>query len=89
MVGVEHQAHLFEGDHSQERLHIARIRQEQPDLSAYDDREIVKRIPKSHHAGLIVRSPDFRRVEALLDSYVSRFAADFLATMPAPDRPVE
>jgi biotin carboxylase len=64
-------------------------RQERPDLSKYDDQEIVKRIPKSHHAGLIVRSPDYRRVETLLNGYVQRFGVDFLATMPAPERPVE
>jgi hypothetical protein len=64
-------------------------RQDRPDLSKYDDQEIVKRIPKSHHAGLIVRSPDYGRVETLLDSYVQRFGVDFLATMPAPERPVE
>src|SRR5262249_30185061 len=31
-------------------------RQEQPDTSGYADPEIVKRITKAHHAGLIVRS---------------------------------
>jgi ATP-grasp domain len=64
-------------------------RQERPDLSPYDDPEIVKRIPKAHHAGLIVRSSDFLRIESLLDNYAQRFAADFLASMPAPERPVE
>ena len=64
-------------------------RQERPDMSRYDDPEIVKRIPKAHHAGLIVRSPDYARVESLLDSYAQRFVSDFLATMPAPERPVE
>jgi biotin carboxylase len=64
-------------------------RQDRPDLAAYVDAEIVKRIPKSHHAGLIVRSPDYQRVGALLEDYVRRFAVDFLATMPAPERPVE
>jgi len=64
-------------------------RQEHPDLSGYDDPEIVTRIPKAHHAGLIVRSPDYGRVETLLDDYAHRFARDFLATMPAPERPVE
>ncbi len=64
-------------------------RQAQPDLSAYADPEIVMKIPKDHHAGIIVRSPDYARVEALLNAYAARFAADFLATMPAPDRPVE
>lgn len=64
-------------------------KQAEPDLSGYVDPEIVTRIRKTHHAGLIVRSPDHRRVETLLDEYAGRFAADFLATMPAPERPVE
>jgi hypothetical protein len=42
---------------------------------------------KHHHAGLIVRSTDPRRVAELLDSYSSRFAQMFLATMPPPERP--
>lgn len=64
-------------------------RQEQPDLSAYTDPEIVTRLRKSHHAGLIVRSPDPDRVRTLLDRYAERFATDFLATLPAPERPLE
>jgi biotin carboxylase len=76
-------------DESAAGIALCLARQEKPDLSSYDDPEIVKRIPKSHHAGLIVRSPDYGRVESLLDGYAKRFAADFLATMPAPDRPVE
>jgi biotin carboxylase len=62
-------------------------RQEAPDLSAYTDPEIVLRVRRRHHAGLIVRSPDPQRVQTLLDSYVDRFSRDFLATMPAPARP--
>jgi biotin carboxylase len=64
-------------------------RQEDPDLSAYIDPEIVRRIRKSHHAGLIVASRDPGRIEALLDSYAARFSHDFLATLPLPERPVE
>jgi biotin carboxylase len=64
-------------------------RQEHPDLSPYDDPEIVLRIDKRHHAGLVVASPDHARIDALLDSYARRFSRDFLATMPVPDRPVE
>jgi biotin carboxylase len=62
-------------------------RQESPDLSPYTDPEIVLRVRRPHHAGVIVRSPDPERVGALLDSYVDRFSRDFLATMPAPERP--
>jgi biotin carboxylase len=64
-------------------------RQVHPDLSPYDDPEIVTKLPKPHHAGIIVRSSDARRVRALLDEYTQRFTRDFLATMPAPERPLE
>jgi biotin carboxylase len=61
--------------------------QEWPDLSAYNDPEVVWRLKKKYHAGLIVASPDAGRVEALLESYQQRFAADFLAVLPPLDRP--
>jgi biotin carboxylase len=57
-------------------------RQEWPDVSAYNDPEIVWRLNKKHHVGLIVASPDATRVESLLNSYTERFAHDFLAVMP-------
>jgi len=56
--------------------------QEWPDLSAYDDPEVVWRMSKRYHAGLIVSSPDAARVESLLNSYAERFTHDFLAVMP-------
>jgi biotin carboxylase len=56
--------------------------QEWPDLSGYADPEIVWRLNKKYHAGLIVSSPDPERVESLLSSYAERFAHDFLAVMP-------
>jgi biotin carboxylase len=65
---------------------LSLARQEQPDTSGYRDPEIVKRIRKSHHAGLIVASPDAPRVQQLLDSYLPRFYQDFHATAPPPER---
>ena len=59
----------------------------EPDTSAFDAPEIVYRMKKHHHAGLIVRSPKSDRVEQLLDDYSARFAQMFLATMPAPEKP--
>jgi biotin carboxylase len=56
--------------------------QEWPDLAAYDDPEVIWRMNKKYHAGLIVSSPDAGRVESLLNSYAERFARDFLAVMP-------
>jgi biotin carboxylase len=64
-------------------------RQEQPDTSAYTDPEIVRRIVKRQHAGLIVASPDPRRVESLLEQYARRFMQDFFASAPVPERAVE
>jgi hypothetical protein len=61
---------------------VCLARQEWPDLSAYSDPEVVYRVNKKHHAGLVVASPDAGRVEALLNSYAERFAGDFLAVLP-------
>jgi hypothetical protein len=38
---------------------------------------------KKHHVGLILKSPDAKRVQELLQSYVQRMRQDFLAS-PAP-----
>jgi biotin carboxylase len=66
---------------------LSLARQEHPDTSAYNDPEIVYRISKYHHAGLILKSPSFQRVDELLNSYAQRFASDYLATQPVPDKP--
>ncbi len=68
---------------------LSLARQEQPDLQAYDDPEIIRRIRKSHHAGLIVASEDERRVRDLLESYVTRFYQDFHASAPPPERAMD
>jgi hypothetical protein len=57
-------------------------KQEHPDTSSYDDPEIVYRVKKKHHAGLIVRSKELERVEELLTNYAARFADDFVAVVP-------
>ena len=69
-------------------LVLSLARQERPDTSAYDDPEIVYRVDKPHHAGLIVASTDPRRVDALIADYTRRFERDFFATAPLPDRPM-
>ena len=66
---------------------LSLARQEEPDTSAYADEEIVYRVNKRHHAGLIVRSPRLERVNELLDQYGRRFAEDFVAVAPPPERP--
>ncbi|MEO7275481.1 MAG: ATP-grasp domain-containing protein [Vicinamibacterales bacterium] len=68
---------------------LSLARQEWPDLSAYQDAEIVNRIKRLHHAGLVVASAYGGRVPQLLDEYVARFQTDFHASAPPPDRPVD
>jgi biotin carboxylase len=68
---------------------LSLARQEAPDMRAYDEPEIVRKIRKPHHAGLIVASKDERRVQVLLESYVARFYADFHASAPPPERALD
>ena len=65
---------------------LSLARQEEPDLSGYTDPEIVTRVRKHHHAGLIVSAPDEQRVRALVESYATRFYTDFHASAPPPER---
>ncbi len=57
-------------------------RDEWPDMSGYTDPEIVWRVSKPYHAGLLVASPAAGRVEELMTQYHDRFAADFLVHAP-------
>jgi biotin carboxylase len=66
---------------------LSLARQENPDTSAYNDPEISYRVKKYHHAGFILKSGREQRVRELLDSYARRFAVDFLASQPVPDKP--
>jgi len=62
-------------------------KEEHPDTSVFDAPEVVYRMTKHHHAGLIVRSDKPERVAQLLDDYGQAFSERFLARMPAPARP--
>src|SRR5688572_13001546 len=66
---------------------LSLAKQEYPDTSAYVEDEIVHRVKKRHHAGLIVRAPRLERVNELLDEYGHRFVEDFVAVAPPPERP--
>ncbi len=68
-------------------LMVTLARQEQPDTSAYNDAEIVWRMDKARHVGLIVASPQRARVQALIADYAPRLAADFTASAPPLERP--
>lgn len=64
-------------------LLLTLARQEHPDLSGYNDPEIVWRVDKPRHAGLILKSADHGRIQELLRNYHPRFLQDF-STSAAP-----
>jgi biotin carboxylase len=57
-----------------------------PDTSHYVEAEIVYRVTKPKHVGMIFYSKKQKRLEDLLSTYSERIAADFLAVMPAKER---
>ena len=66
---------------------LSLAKQEHPDTTMYVDEEIVYRVKKRHHAGMIVRSKRLERVTELLNNYGQRFVDDFVAVVPPPERP--
>jgi biotin carboxylase len=84
-VGSPYKLPKLRRDHAGVILSLAR--QEHPDTAGYCDPEIIYRVTKYHHAGLILKSKDPERIKVLLDSYSTRFREDFLATEPVPDKP--
>lgn len=68
-------------------LVVSLARQEHPDLSSFDYPEVVWRLHKRHHAGLIVASDKLSRVKQLVSETAVRFQNEFMAVAPLPDRP--
>ena len=64
---------------------VTLAKQEHPSLDDYMVAEIVYRIVKPYHAGVIVTSKDHARVEKLLHEYIDRFAHDFMHVMKPMD----
>ena len=67
-------------------LIICLARQEYADMSSYQDPEIIWRMEKPYHAGMLLASPDSGRIESLLNSYNERFAQDFLHHLPGKEK---
>ncbi len=59
---------------------------DEPDTKHYADEEIVYRVNKPKHVGLIFCSPKQTRVDELMTNYSQRIITDFLATAPAKER---
>jgi biotin carboxylase len=67
---------------------ISLAKQEWPDLSGYNETEVVWKMKKKNHAGIIFSSSDHNRVETLLKLYTERFYNEFFATHPIEEKPV-
>jgi hypothetical protein len=61
---------------------VSLAKQEWPDTSAFTDPEIVCRMKKKQHIGLVVCADDPGRVENLLKQYAERIARNFLMMLP-------
>ncbi|MCC6329947.1 MAG: ATP-grasp domain-containing protein [Acidobacteria bacterium] len=65
---------------------LALANQDHPDTSHYTDEEIVYRVSKPKHVGMIFYSKKEKRLEQLLTAYSERISSDFLAVAPAKER---
>ena len=82
--GIPYQ--IPERRHDQAGILVSLSRFEWPDMSSFNDPEVVWRINKAHHVGMIVQSDSSERIMELLDNYAERVAKDFHASAPAPDK---
>jgi biotin carboxylase len=85
LLGVPYELPATRADYSGSVLCLAQTAE--PDTTSFTAPEIVFRMKKHHHAGLIVRSPQPERVRELLDDYAHQFASLYLASMPPPEKP--
>jgi biotin carboxylase len=67
-------------------LLVSLARQEWPDTSSFQESELVWRMSKRHHVGLIVKSPRHERVRELLEVYSERVRNDYHASAPALEK---
>lgn len=65
---------------------LALAKEDQPDTSHYADQEIVFRVNKPKHVGLIFYSKKREKIGELLNVYSERITRDFLAVAPVKER---
>jgi biotin carboxylase len=68
-------------------LILSLAKQEWPNLDNYNGNEIVWKLQKKYHAGLVCASESFEKVNELLQKYTERFYNDFFTSQPLPDKP--
>jgi biotin carboxylase len=59
---------------------------DEPDTSHYTDDEIVYKVKKQKHVGLIFHSKKQKRIDELIEIYTERITNDFLAVAPVKER---
>lgn len=64
-------------------------KQEWPDMNSFNDPEVAWRLKKKYHAGLIITSPSYERIDELIKIYTERFYNEFFASAPVPEKPTE
>lgn len=67
---------------------VSLARQQWPDMSCFDAPEVVWKINKAYHVGLIVESTSRERILELLDQYAHVIRSDFHTSAPAPPKSV-
>ena len=70
-------------------LLVSLAREEWPDTSEFREVEVVWRMKKRYHVGLIVKSRNYDRVSELLGRYTERVRHDFHASAPARETAAE
>ncbi|MCB9247903.1 MAG: ATP-grasp domain-containing protein [Ignavibacteriales bacterium] len=65
---------------------ISLAKQENPDTSNYNDKEITWRLNKKYHAGLVIVSKKYDRISELITDYTQRIYDDFFISQPLKDK---
>ena len=65
---------------------LALANTDEPDTSSYTDEEIVYKIIRPKHVGMIFHSKDRQRIDDLITIYTERITTDFLAVAPVKER---
>ena len=67
---------------------VSLSRHQHPNTEGFNDAEIVWRMKKEYHIGMIVQAKKQQRVLELLEGYTKRIFSDFHASAPVPDKPL-
>ena len=85
-AGEKYKLPKIRNDHA--GIIVSLARQQWPDISQFNDPEIVWRMTdNAYHVGLIVQSPKRERIIERLDDYAERVQRDYHASAPSPNRP--